>query len=256
MKRLSSHAIGLVRRNVLLSVELEQMFHNIDAAADARVMQKQAVSARLVSAISEVNDCYLVWRNKQVGAILHVPERIPFFIAKRNEPVEVAVRASARQFELPLCAMSGGIRVRTAFSQADPGSALASRHHHRSNGKQPARPTAQPLEPLASRFERDPGQKKREAATEQKEPFVWVLFFVAPFSRQNEATEQQEMSVWLLICGSSLYLPGRGAILYLPKSAPINAIEQHDTSRNARVFNLIAGSPRSAALRWPEHGER
>ena len=80
------------------------------------------------SAISEVNCCYLVWRNKQVDAMLHVPERIPFFIAKRNEPVEVAVRASARQFELPLCcAMSGGIRVRTAFSQADPGSVFRSR---------------------------------------------------------------------------------------------------------------------------------
>jgi len=256
VKRLSSHAIGLVRRNVLLSVELEQMFHNIDAAADARVMQKQAVSARLVSAISEVNCCYLVWRNKQVDAILHVPERIPFFIAKRNEPVEVAVRASARQFELPLCAMSGGIRVRTAFKQADPGSALASRHHHRSNGKQPARPTAQPLEPLASQVERDPGQIKKRSSNRTKRTFCLGFFFVAPFSRQNEATEQQELSVWLLISGSSLYLPERGATLYLPKSAPINAIEQHDASRNARVFNLIAGSPRSAALRWLEHGER
>ena len=155
----------------LLSVELEKMFHNIDAAADARVIQKQAVSARLVSAISEVNCCYLVWRNKQVDAILHVPERIPFFIAKRNEPVEVAVRASARQFELPLCAMSGGIRVRTAFKQADPGSALASRHHHRSNGKQPARPTAQPLVSVIL-------DTKREKQQPNKKNILFGFFFL------------------------------------------------------------------------------
>ena len=37
--------------------------------------------------------------------------------------------------------------------------------------------------------------------------------------QSNEATEHSNIS------GSSLYLPERGAILYLPKSAPINAVE-------------------------------
>ena len=34
------------------------------------------------------------------------------------------------------------------------------------------------------------------------------------------------------------------------------AFQVMTSSYNDSVFNLIAGSPRSAALRWPEHGEQ
>ena len=61
-----------------------------------------------------------VWWSKQIGTVLHVPERIPLFICKRSEPVEVAARASARQSELPLCAISGRIQCELLFARQIP----------------------------------------------------------------------------------------------------------------------------------------
>ena len=95
---------------------------------------------------------------------------------------------------------------------------------------------------------------KNRSSNRTKRSICLGFFCVTPFNRQNELSKQPNNQNCLFgfsvsISGSSLYLPEQGAILYLPKIAPINATEQHGTSRNARVINLMAGSPRSAALR-------
>jgi hypothetical protein len=61
-----------------------------------------------------------VWWSKQIDTVLHIRERIPLFICKRSEPVEVAARASARKPELPLCAISGGIQCELLFVRQIP----------------------------------------------------------------------------------------------------------------------------------------